>query len=129
MSISKSYEDQCKEVWLAAWTSTAQSSSCVHPTTPRAYADQCLQEFKVRFSSQSKIDPNETEVIRKCIDYLENWDTVDHKFVLVTGQIKLIPTNNIINEDGATAVRLNKAQFISFIEILKVASFCIGKLL
>lgn len=49
MELSKEYETQCRQVWIEAWTKTAQSNSCHRLSTPTTYADACLEEFKKRF--------------------------------------------------------------------------------
>jgi len=49
MELSKESEIRRMQVWVEAWTKTAQSNSCVKPDTATHYADECLKEFDTRF--------------------------------------------------------------------------------
>lgn len=53
MQLDKDYETQRKQVWLEAWTRTAQSDSCVKISTPTTYADECLKQFDLRFGENT----------------------------------------------------------------------------
>lgn len=54
MQLDKDYETQCKQVWIEAWVTTSQSSSCVKLSTPTTFADECLKQFKERFKEDNK---------------------------------------------------------------------------
>ena len=49
MELGKDRDIMRMQVWVEAWTMTAQSSSCLNIETPTKYADECLKEFDVRF--------------------------------------------------------------------------------
>lgn len=38
-----------EEIWLQAWTSTANAANCNRSETATNYADICLERFKERF--------------------------------------------------------------------------------
>ena len=44
-----------QQVWVEAWTKTAQSSSCTKVHIATKYADVCLEEFDKRFASTTQI--------------------------------------------------------------------------
>ena len=49
MKMSKDKKTIRMQVWLEAWTKTAQSDSCLRLETPTRYADECLKQFDSRF--------------------------------------------------------------------------------
>lgn len=38
-----------QEVWMKAWTATAQASDCKAPDVATVWADECLKRFDERF--------------------------------------------------------------------------------
>lgn len=61
MNLSDNPKIRRMQVWLAAWTHTAGSNSCVHINVPTRYADRCLQDFDQRFRSEEQ-DPPSREI-------------------------------------------------------------------
>ena len=56
MELSKKYDTVRMQVWVEAWTKTAQSSSCIRTGTTTEYTDACLRDFESRFPRPIKED-------------------------------------------------------------------------
>ena len=59
MELSKDSETIRMQVWLEAWTRTAQSNSCREIHIPTSYADKCLKDFDSRFPIKQISNPEE----------------------------------------------------------------------
>ncbi|CAL9998187.1 hypothetical protein VPHD479_0383 [Vibrio phage D479] len=45
------HEEQRRDVWVRAWTSTANANDCREKDVATSWADTCLSEFDKRFKS------------------------------------------------------------------------------
>lgn len=43
------HELKRREVWVAAWTATAQANNCASKDVATSWADECLKQYDKRF--------------------------------------------------------------------------------